>query len=147
MELKNGSHGIPLPDKIIPMNDNNFMLVDMSRVDYDGNGTTSAKEVLDDVGTHLVRNSIAERDTIETRYRKLGLEVYVIEDKTTYRLENGITNENWKEVTYNKGVSLYGGSTLPEDTFGNEGDFFLFYTKTMELDRDKIMNMLSALME
>ena len=70
-------------------------------------------------GGHRTANTIVDRDNISATRREQGMTVYVIEDKTRYKLEDGIENTNWIVDSSSGGDS------------GNE--FFNFTTITKNL--------------
>lgn len=50
-------------------------------------------------GSYRIVEDETERDGITAERRKEGMVVYVLEDNKEYRLEGGIENEDWVELT------------------------------------------------
>lgn len=134
MDLRNSFHGIPIPDKLIPQNNNDYPLMDLGYVSYDGSDKR-AKEIIDMGLTNIIVDTIVDRDNIPNIVRKEGLTVVVKEQNyTTYRLTNGLTNGYWAEVDYMRGSAVYGGTSMPDDSFGDDDDFYFYFTKYLEDD-------------
>lgn len=48
---------------------------------------------------YFCKDTIVERDNIGEELRSEGLMVYVMENDTVYRLQEGLTNEDWRELS------------------------------------------------
>jgi len=57
-------------------------------------------------GGFQVRADVADRDAIYTLNRKEGMFVYLLSNSKIYKLQGGITNLDWVEVTIGGGVAL-----------------------------------------
>ncbi len=62
--------------------------------------TTSAYGDILNYSKVQVVPTITDRNNISSTFRSEGMQVYVIADSSIYQLRNGITNANWKSLTY-----------------------------------------------
>ena len=96
------SSKIAIPAGISPVNDNSEYPTHYSDFGFGGLRTV---------------DNVTERDAIPSLRRVRGMQVYVVNEKKYYRLEDGIANTNWTEFSLERGghvIEREDGTDLPQ---------------------------------
>ena len=87
-------------------------------------------------GGLIIVDTIVERNAIDTKYREIGLKVFVKETTTTYLLKYGITNNYWEEdglfERESKGKSVIINFTVYSIDITEENVYFFWSTPTTD---------------